>query len=97
VFTVPASHKKHVQDLLTSEGISFTCTGPCTKVSIVGAGMHGMQGVMARFSRALAKAGINMLQSVDSHATISGLVSREQRDNAVRVLHREFMESSTSV
>lgn len=92
VFTVPASHKEEVRDLLASEGIPHTCAGPCTKVSIVGAGMHGMQGVMARFSNALASAGIDMLQSVDSHATISGLVRLEQRDTAVRVLYQEFIE-----
>lgn len=92
VFTVPATDKKEVQDLLAREGISHTCTGPCTKVSIVGAGMHGMQGVMARFSNALASVGIDMLQSVDSHATISGLVRLEQRDTAVRVLYQEFIE-----
>ena len=92
VFTVPATHKKEVQDLLAREGISHTCTGPCAKVSIVGAGMHGMQGVMARFSNALASSGIDMLQSVDSHATISGLVRLEQRDTAVQVLYQEFIE-----
>lgn len=91
VFTVPAIHEKEVQDLLNAEGITFTCAGPCSKVSIVGAGMHGMQGVMARFSTALARAGIHMLQSVDSHATISGLVLREQRDKALQVLHQEFI------
>ncbi len=93
VFTVPAAHKKQVQDLFAKAGISFSCTGPCTKVSIVGAGMHDMKGVMARFSKTLAKAGINMLQSVDSHATISGLVPLEQRDAALRELHREFIET----
>ncbi|KPL14661.1 hypothetical protein AMJ74_02965 [candidate division WOR_3 bacterium SM1_77] len=92
VFTVPAPYKKQVQELLGKTGISFTCTGPCTKISIVGAGMHDMKGVMARFSKTLANAGINMLQSVDSHATISGLVPLEQRDIALRELHKEFIE-----
>ncbi len=92
VFTVPASYKEQVENLLAKAGISFTCAGPCTKVSIVGAGMHDMKGVMARFSKTLANAGINMLQTVDSHATISGLVPLDQRDSALRELHKEFIE-----
>jgi aspartokinase len=47
---------------------------------------------MARFSSALDRAGIDMLQTVDSHATISALVPLEQRDEALRALHREFLE-----
>jgi aspartate kinase len=54
--------------------------------------MHGLRGVMARFSRALANAGIDMLQTVDSHATISALVAADRAEDAVRELHAEFIE-----
>jgi len=53
--------------------------------------MHGMRGVMARFARTLDTAGIEMLQTVDSHATISALVRREDRDRALAALHHEFL------
>lgn len=92
VFTVPVEEGERVSGILEEEGFCCGIFGPCSKVSIVGAGMHGMRGVMARFSEALAGAGVEMLQTVDSHATISALVSLEQRETALRALHREFVE-----
>jgi aspartate kinase len=92
MFTVPMEDEHRVSEVLSDNGIDYRTISPCAKVSIVGAGMHGIKGVMARFSSALDKAGIDMLQSVDSHATISALVLLQQRDEALRALHREFLE-----
>jgi aspartate kinase len=93
VFTVPTEHAARVRDMLTAGSFEVDTIEPCSKVSIVGAGMHGMKGVMARFARALDRAGIDMLQTVDSHATISALVRLEQRDEALQTLHAEFLEA----
>ncbi len=92
MFTVSLEDEKVVSEVLGGNGIVFETVSPCAKVSIVGAGMHGIQGVMARFSSALDRAGIDMLQTVDSHATISALVHLLKRDEALRALHREFLE-----
>jgi len=91
-FTVPLESTEAVQRILDSMGLRYTTVGPCTKVSIVGAGMHGLRGVMARFCEALERVDIDALQTVDSHATISALVLVEQRDTALQELHREFIE-----
>lgn len=91
-FTVPLESTGRIRDLLRSAGLPFSSVGPCVKVSIVGAGMHGLKGVMARFCEALDRSGIDALQTVDSHATISALVRIEQRDSALAELHREFIE-----
>ncbi len=93
VFTVPMEDRLRVMGIMSENGHSCLCLAPCAKVSIVGAGMHGMRGVMARFSSALSGAGVEMLQTVDSHATISALVAAGQRETALRALHREFVES----
>ncbi|MCK5842380.1 MAG: ACT domain-containing protein [Candidatus Sabulitectum sp.] len=58
----------------------------------MGAGMHGLMGVMARFCEALARVDVDALQTVDSHATISALVPLVQREVALQELHREFIE-----
>lgn len=92
VFTVPLEDQERVAEVLRRAEMVHRTVFPCSKVSIVGAGMHGMEGVMARFARALHRVGIDMLQTVDSHATISALVHLEQRDEALRALHREFLE-----
>ena len=92
MFTVPLKDEKMVSEVLGNNGIVYETVSPCAKVSIVGAGMHGIKGVMAKFSAALDRAGIDMLQTVDSHATISALVLLEKRDEALRALHREFLK-----
>lgn len=60
------------------------------KVTLVGAGMHGVPGVMARTAEALSAAGVDILQIADSHYTISVLVHQEVRREAIKALHDEF-------
>ena len=96
VFTVRTEDTDTALEALSREGFDAVASEPCRKVSIVGAGMHGLKGVMARFSAALARSGIDMLQTVDSHATISALVSEDRADEALRALHAEFIEEGTA-
>lgn len=60
------------------------------KVTLVGAGMHGVPGVMARVAEYLSEAGVVVLQTADSHTTISVLVRAEDAVAAVRALHDGF-------
>ena len=76
--------------LLRAEGYAVSITRPCAKVSIIGAGMRGVPGVMARVLGALQRAEAEILQTADSHTTISCLVRREQMERALRALHEEF-------
>lgn len=62
----------------------------CAKVSVVGLGMRGVPGVMARVARALASAGVRILQTADSHATISCLVRESDMEKAIVALHTQF-------
>ncbi len=91
-FTVEESQAYVVTKLLERIPCRFELRSECRKVSIVGAGMHKMKGVMARFMRSLVNAGITVLQTADSHATISALVMKEHSVQAQKVLHREFIE-----
>jgi aspartate kinase len=73
-------------------GLSLTCevlTG-LAKVTLVGAGMHGVPGVMARLAEYLSAAAVNVLQTADSHTTISVLVPGEQAEAAVNAMHSGF-------
>ncbi len=92
-FTVPVDLTATASRLLDNQNFSIKIRHNCVKVSIVGAGMHGMRGVMSRFSRCLYEAKIPILQAVDSHATISGLIPGQFCDTAVRALHSEFIEN----
>jgi aspartate kinase len=91
-FTVSEESTGRVKNLLDSMQLRYSTVSPCVKVSIVGAGMHGLRGVMARFCEALERVQTDALQTVDSHATISALVRLDQRDSALQELHREFIE-----
>ena len=62
----------------------------CAKVTVVGAGMHGVPGVMARVVEALKAADVSILLTVDSHMTISCLVDGRDLGRAVRALHDRF-------
>lgn len=60
------------------------------KVTVIGAGMHGVPGVMSRVARALLDADVDIEQAADSHTTISVLVDVRRADIAVHALHAAF-------
>ncbi len=89
-FTVKEEAVSQAANLLSKLGYQVQTSGPCAKVSIIGAGMRGRPGVMARVVKALHTAGAEILQTADSHTTISCLVRREQLQRALAALHDEF-------
>jgi len=94
-FTVPDHLADAACHHLSQLGYRVETRPGCAKVSAVGAGMMGVPGVMARIVDALAEAGIEILQSADSHTTIWVLVDGSQMEDAVRALHRAFQLSGT--
>ncbi len=72
------------------EGWSVTEDRDVVKVSAVGVGMKSAPGVAARFFRALAGRGIEMLGTTTSEIKISALVSSANGDEALRALVAEF-------
>ncbi|MBC5825447.1 MAG: aspartate kinase [Candidatus Eremiobacteraeota bacterium] len=77
-------------ELLRALAISPQTREDCAKVSIVGAGMRGMPGVMYRVVASLAAAGVPIVHSTDSHITISVLVPGPLATTAQRALHDRF-------
>ncbi len=62
----------------------------CTKVTIIGNKMRGIPGVMAKAVSALSNEKIRILQTSDSHTTISCLIESEYTNKAVNTLHKYF-------
>ncbi|MDD2502436.1 MAG: aspartate kinase [Clostridia bacterium] len=62
----------------------------CSKISAVGERMRGVPGVMSRIILAMRSKQIEVLQTSDSHSTISCLVKGEDTVPAVLALHEEF-------
>ncbi len=60
------------------------------KVAIVGSGMRGVPGVMAKMVRGLQQAKIAIYHSTDSHINIACLVRQDDMCGALQALHEEF-------
>lgn len=61
------------------------------KVSVVGVGMKSQAGVASRVFSALARSRINIMMISTSEISISVVVRLPDAENAVRVLHKEFI------
>jgi len=89
-FIVAADDAARAHRTLEGKGFTVAVRPECAKVSVVGTGMRGIPGVMAAVVEALQQDGVQILQSADSHVTISCLVARPDMERAVQALHRKF-------
>ena len=78
------------QALLADFPVEVKIESGMAKVSVVGAGMRGVPGVMAQVVAALHGASVNIFQTTDSHANISCLVREGDVAEAVQALHGQF-------
>ncbi|NBI27418.1 aspartate kinase [Chengkuizengella marina] len=62
----------------------------CAKVSVIGGGINGVPGIMAKIVEALTEADIQILQSADSNTTIWVLVHANHVNKALKALHKKF-------
>ncbi|MDW7651029.1 MAG: aspartate kinase [Bacillota bacterium] len=90
MFTVPSADAVQVEKVMAELGCQATVTPGYGKVTVVGSGMRGIPGVMARVVSALNRAGTQILQTADSHLNISCLVPEKDVAEAVKALHHEF-------
>lgn len=92
IFTVKQSDADKAVRLLEKVDICPEVIPNCAKIAIVGAGMTGIPGVMAKIVEALAEEKIQILQSADSHTTIWILVPQDDMERCVQILHRQFLD-----
>jgi aspartate kinase len=90
VFSVMEPSLAGAQAVLANLGLAYDSTGDLAKVTLVGAGMHGVPGVMARMAECLSESGVTVFQTADSHTTISVLVAARDAERAVGALHAGF-------
>ena len=89
-FTVPDQVADKAIHLLKDKGYKPQCIQSCTKVSIIGAGISGVPGIMTKIVDTLENEGISILQSADSHTTIWTLVQGKDAQKAICALHEKF-------
>lgn len=90
VFTVNESEIPKLERVLKDKDINYSIEPNCTKITVIGDRMRGVPGMMAKIVRALSKNNIKVLQTSDSHTTISCLVKSEDTARAVSAIHDEF-------
>ncbi|MDQ8733302.1 aspartate kinase [Paenibacillus sp. LHD-38] len=90
IYTVFDHDATRAVDVLQEAGFSPSAINGCAKVSVIGGGMNGEPGVMARIVEALTEQGISIMQSADSNTTIWVLVREADMAEALRSLHAKF-------
>lgn len=90
LFTISEGNVDQAKAVLEKMSLEYSMKHDLAKVSVVGAGMRGTPGVMAKVVSALHSAGIDILQSADSHTTISCLVEQIKMADAMKALHEKF-------
>jgi len=90
MFTISEDLAEKAQTKLTELGYNVETHLACAKVSVVGGGICEVPGVMASFVEALAAYNVTILQTVDSHTSISALVKKSDAETAVKALHDKF-------
>ncbi|MFP4016232.1 MAG: aspartate kinase [Halanaerobiales bacterium] len=93
-FIIESRNREKVIDLLSEYEFDFESRDDFVKVSIVGGGMTGRPGVMARMVEALSNKNIPIYQTTDSHTTISSLVKKADERKALNALHDSFQLNS---
>jgi len=89
-FIVDDKCLQNVSEILKEYNFNYDLSEEYVKVSVVGGGMTGQPGIMARIVEALSAKDIAIFQTTDSHTTISCLVKKEKEKDAVKILHRAF-------
>ncbi|GAA0445073.1 aspartate kinase [Lentibacillus halophilus] len=90
LYTVPDAQTEKAVHILETMGFYPEITKNCAKVSAVGAGMTGVPGVASKIVQSLTDAGVQILQSADSHTTIWVLIHEQHLKTAVNALHDVF-------
>lgn len=64
------------------------------KITCIGMGMHKVPGVFSRIVSTLVNAEIEIIQTADSHMTITCLLQENEIKHGLEVLHHEFIEEN---
>ncbi|MGL4742720.1 MAG: aspartate kinase [Sarcina sp.] len=91
VFTISDDKKELFEDIMKANNLVYKITENLSKIAIVGTKMRGIPGVMSKVVIALDSKGIEVLQSADSHMTISCLVDSDVVQEAIQALHTTFL------
>ncbi len=89
-FVINNDKRNLTEKIMNNNGFDFEIHQEYVKISIVGGGMTGQPGIMARIVNTLNDVGIKIYQTTDSHTVISCLIKEEDKIKALNALHDAF-------
>ncbi|MDU5106118.1 aspartate kinase [Clostridium sp.] len=90
IFTIDSNRKEKLQQVLNKVNILCSFTDNCSTIAMVGTGMRGVPGIMAKIMNTLTENSIEILQTADSNMTIWCLIKSDYVDSALNLLHKAF-------
>lgn len=93
IFNLPLKESLRVRDILAEKKMKFNAQPDCAKISVVGAGIAGVPGVVYQIAETMQQENIPIYQAADSHTTIWILVAQENLKSAVNALHHRFFNT----
>lgn len=90
IFTIDSCYLNKAEESLKTCNNAYRIISNCAKISIIGNRMRGIPGIMSRIIRTLVLQHIEVLQTSDSHTTISCLINDKDTTRAIVCLHEEF-------
>ena len=90
IFTIDSSRKEQLKKVLNNINIIYNFIDNCSTIAIVGVGMRGVPGIMAKIMNTLIENSIEILQTADSNITIWCLIKSEHINKALNLLHGAF-------
>ncbi|WP_462392192.1 aspartate kinase [Clostridium cadaveris] len=91
IFTIDEICIAKLKEIVEALKLNCTYSDRCTKVALIGNGIKGVPGVMAKIIKVLKNNNIEVLQTSDSHTTIWCLVHSSDAKKALNIIHDTFM------
>lgn len=91
-FIVDERYKTIVNTICEKKEIPFAVLDSFIKISLVGTGMTGVPGIMAKIIEIFNQNNIRIYQTTDSHTTISCLISKKDKHKAIKALHNGMFD-----
>ena len=82
--------KEKIKEVLEKNKLIYKIIDNCSTIAIVGIGMRGVPGIMAKIINTLGENSIEILQTADSNMTIWCLIQSDHISQALNLLHRVF-------
>lgn len=89
-FIIDAEEQKKAIKILTDNNFDFIIRKGLSKISVVGSGMTGQPGIMAKIVSTLHSSNIEIKECTDSRTSISCLIDLKDEKKAVSALHEKF-------